>query len=400
MKVLFWVNKFPSFSETFIRDQIVSLLDHGIDVVIYTKNGKINRNELNALTGFESYHLLDRIVDIDGYFKKNKFKRFVNLIPILLLAIFSKNLKYYKEALLWHKYGSTAKVLRLFFRVHFILKNNINVIHAHFGPNGNEAAIFKSVGLPLKLFTTFHGYDIRLGIKKGGDIYQKLFMHADVIFAISTFNRKNLLDFGVPKTKLISMSNGINVDFYKPTSLYSHSNNLKLLTVARLVEEKSLDISILALYELLKIQPDLAFDYTIVGEGKKRMELEELIKNLKLSEYIKLVGPKNSREVRDLMIQSDLFLLPSQAEALPTVLLEAQASEMVILATDVGSVNDIVKSGLVVPSKDIEAFTNGLQQLLKKRREWSIMAADGRKFVSKCHDIKQLTKMLISFYEL
>lgn len=400
MKVLFWVKKFPSFSETFIRDQVVSLLDHGLDVVIYTKNGKINKNELNALNGFESYNLIDRIVDVDIYFEKNKYKRLFKLIPILYSAFFSKNFKYYKEALSFNKYGASAKALRLFFRVHFVLKYNINVIHAHFGPNGNEAAVLKRIGLPIKLFATFHGYDIRLGLTKGGHIYKTLFEQADGIFAISGYNYKNLLKFGVSETKLINLPNGINVAFFKRRSEISKLGVIKVLTVARLVKEKALDVAIKAINEVVQSKLNIILEYTIVGEGELREELQDLIDSLGLSKQIKLIGAKHSKAVRDFMVQSDLFLLSSEAEALPTVLLEAQAAEMVVLATNVGSVYDIVKSGLVVPSKDIEAFTNGLQQLLKKRREWPIMAAEGRKFVCKFHDIKQLTKKLITFYEL
>jgi colanic acid/amylovoran biosynthesis glycosyltransferase len=399
MKVLFWISKFPAFSETFIRDQIVSLLDQGVDVTIYTKNGKINIEELEALSGFEAYQLLDRVVDVDLYFETNRFKRLLKLFHIFFSVLFSKNFKYYKESLSIKKFGSLARSLRLFFRVHFFLRNNINVVHAHYGPNGNSAVVLKEIGLPINLFTTFHGYDIRLGLTNGGHIYKPLFEHADGILAISKYNFRKLLDFGASKTKLIFLPNGINISLFKQESSNLHKGVLKILTVARLVEEKSLDVAIKALYEVLRSHPDLVFEYTIVGEGEKRLELQNLITSLGLIKDVKLVGAQSSLVVRDLMSQSDLFLLSSQAEALPTVLLEAQASEMILLATDVGSVRDIVVGGLVVASKDVHAFKNGLLELLDKRDYWAVLAKKGSDFVGESHNIKEQTKKLISYYE-
>ena len=399
MKVLFWVDAFPTYSETFIRDQIVSLLDQGIDVEIFPKTNKVNNEEQDALIGFESYNLLHKVNNIDSYFRDNKIERLFRFLLILFLSIFSENFKFYKASLDFYKFGVLSKSLRLFFRVHFILKNDIKIIHAHFGPNGIDAAVFKTLGLPIKLFTTFHGYDIRLGLQKGGNIYNNLFNEADGIFAISEYNYKNLLNFGVSKSKLISLSNGINISFFKRITSLSKSGVIKLLTVARLVDEKALDIAIKAIYKVLQTRPDIILEYTIVGEGELRSELEDLIKMYKLSENIKLLGSKNSMEVRDLMIQSDLFLLPSQAEASPTVLLEAQACEMVVLATDVGSVKDIVKSGLVVSSKDVNAFKNGLVQLIEKRDYWNSLAKEGLEFVKEFYDMKKCTKKLIKSYK-
>ena len=399
MKVLFWIDAFPTYSETFIRDQIMSLLDLGIEVVIYPKNGTINKKELDALSGFESYDLLQKVVNIDSYYSNNKIERLLKFLPILILSIFSKSFKFYYRSLNFIKYGSLSKSLRLFFRVHFMLKNNIEIMHAHFGPNGNNAAVFKTLGLPIKLFTTFHGYDIRLGLKKGGYIYNNLFMEADGIFTISDYNSDCLLGFGVSKSKLISLANGINVVFFKRSAEISKLGVIKFLTVARLVEEKALHIAIKALYELSLQKPDLEFEYTIVGDGEKYKALQGIILELKLSNHIKLVGSKHSIQVRDLMIHSDLFLLPSQAEALPTVLLEAQAAEMIVLATDVGSVIDIVRGGLVVAPKDIEAFRKGIIQLLEKRNQWFDIAKAGRDYVCEFHDIKLHTKKMMSYYK-
>lgn len=398
MKVLFWVNKFPAFSETFIRDQIISLIDENISVLVYA-NEKNNNKELDAISNYESYSLLDKKVDIECYVITHKAKRFFKALNILFLSIFNGHFLYYLRSLNIKSFGRKAKSLHLFFQVHFILKNKIDVIHAHFGPNGNNAVLFKKIGMPIKLFTTFHGYDIRLGIDKGGKIYHELFKYSDGVFSISEFNHQNLIKFGAPKSKVFSLTNGIDLEFYKRYKPVTTTGVLKILTVARLVEEKDLNVAIRAIYKLKRTKPTLSFEYVIVGEGPKREELQGLIDSLGLTENIKLLGAKNSGEVRDFMLLSDLFLLSSKSEALPTVLLEAQASELVVLATDVGAIGSMVKGGVVVPKLDVNLFSNGLLALVNNRNDWQQLAKLGREHVLNTHNIKSQTQKLVSFYK-
>jgi glycosyltransferase involved in cell wall biosynthesis len=238
-----------------------------------------------------------------------------------------------------------------------------------------------------------------LGLEKGGSIYEGLFNYSNAVISISEFNYQNLLKFGAPKEKIISIKNGINVDFYNRDEPIVINNKIRILSVARLVEEKALDIAIKAIGELLKRKPLLNFEYIIIGEGEKRKELQDLIVKLDLAVRITLVGSKTSREVRDMMHQSDLFLLSSKSESLPTVLLEAQASGLVVLATDVGDVNRIVKGGLVVSPQDPIIFRDGLLKLIEDKNKWLNFSCKGKDYVAKNHNIVIQTEKLISYYK-
>jgi glycosyltransferase involved in cell wall biosynthesis len=237
-----------------------------------------------------------------------------------------------------------------------------------------------------------------LGLEKGGSIYEGLFNYSNAVISISEFNYQNLLKFGAPKEKIISIKNGINVVFYNRDEPIVINNKIRILSVARLVEEKALDIAIKAIGELLKMKPLLNLDYIIIGEGEKRKELQDLIVKLDLTERITLVGSKTSREVRDIMHNSDLFMLSSKSESLPTVILEAQASGLVVLATDVGDVSKIVKAGLVVRPLNVIDFKNGLVDLINNRNNWNEMSIKGQQFIGVNHDIEKQTKVLLGTY--
>ena len=113
-----------------------------------------------------------------------------------------------------------------------------------------------------------------------------------------------------------------------------------------------------------------------------------------------MVGSKTTEEVKDLMHSYQLFLLSSTNEVLPTVLLEAQAAEMLVIATDVGSVKTIVKSGVVVPPNDGLAFREAIESLILRRFEWQEVAVTGRDHIIAYYDIDRQVKRLIDLYKM
>jgi colanic acid/amylovoran biosynthesis glycosyltransferase len=371
-------------------------MDNGIEVCIFPKHGKLNVSELKALQGFEKYGLEDKVINIDAYFIKNKGSRLLMALKTLIRLHKSPNRQFYYKALNLFKYKEKAWSLRLFFRVHYLLINNIEIIHAHYGPNGNEVAVFKNLGLPIKLVVTFHGYDIRLGINKGGEIYQKVFQEADGVVAISQTNKNYLLNWGLPKAKLIELPNGVDTNFFKGPTLRQYGNTIKILSVGRLVEEKALHDAIKAIQEVTLENPEWNINYTIIGDGALKPVLLELINNLNLQETVKLIGSKTTAEVRDIMHDNDLFLLSSISEVWPTVVLEAQAAGLVVLATNVGDIKTMLKGGYIVENHNW--FAQELKSLINKKEQWRTLSERGIKYVEDNYSKKKIITQLLKFY--
>ncbi|PHS08997.1 MAG: hypothetical protein COA88_05695 [Kordia sp.] len=398
MNVLIWVNQFPTFSETFIRDQIINLKKNNLEIKIFCNYR--NDSELGALCTYEKYALINDRVCLDEIIPKNKFIRILTVLSILCNSLFSANFLIYIKSLNFFKYGKESLNLVLFFIVKFLIKNKIEIIHAHFGPNGNKASVFKELGVPIKLYTTFHGYDIRLGIEKGGGVYNSLFKNADGIIAIAPYNKEKLMNFGAPKSVLIDLPNGVDVAFFNRRTPVSLEGKITILSVARLAPEKGvlLFLKALKLFKEKHVKIDLM--YSVIGEGPLREQLERFIKTHKMGTYVKLLGSKNSEEVRHLMTNSDIFVLSSLTEVLPTVLLEAQASSMPILATHVGAVKQMLTDeAQVVRPNSVEALKNGLEELVAKRDSWRVIGEGNRKNVLNFYDIKKITQTLLCKYK-
>jgi colanic acid/amylovoran biosynthesis glycosyltransferase len=284
--------------------------------------------------------------------------------------------------------------------LNYILKNKIDVIHCHFGPNGNEAVFLKKIKVPIKLVCTFHGYDIRLGIKNGGSFYTDLFDYADSIISISSFNKEMLLSFGLNEEKIEDLNNGVEL----VNEIGVKNNDCKvinILSVGRLVEEKGYDLALNAISIFHEKYPDFNFHYDIIGGGKLEEKLKIKCNDLKLNSVVTFHLAQNSDYVKRKMVEADLFFLSSINEAIPTVILEAQSYSVPVIATNVGSVKDLVINNVTgfltnVSENDI---VDGLRKMFENKEKWQEYGLNARKNIIFNYDREVLIKKLIKLYK-
>ena len=153
-------------------------------------------------------------------------------------------------------------------------------------------------------------------------------------------------------------------------------NPIKLITVGRLIDLKGLEYSIKAVSQVARKHPELKMVYDIIGEGPLRGDLKSLINETRLNHVVTLCGEKTQDQVAGALESSHLFILPSTAEALPVVIMEAQQSGLPVLTTTVGSTDKLVlneSSGFLVPPRDIDALADRLEYLLMHPEAWPRM---------------------------
>ena len=396
MKVLYWVSLFPTVSETFIRNQITDVLDKGIEVAVLTKSIS---NDLQALEGFESYNLLNVTTSYKEIIPETKFKKISKAAKILLGSFFRLTAFHYIRLLQLIFLNRKKININSIFILHFLLQNKITVVHCHFGTNGNEAVFVKKIGLPIKLLCTFHGYDIRLGLGSKTPIYNDLFKNADTILAISNYNREKLLLLGALENKIIDLNNGVKVSASIRT-VTNESNLLKILSVGRLVEDKGYQVALNAVAKLIAFNSDINIQYDIIGGGKLENELIKLSKTLNIDSIVTFHGSQNSEFVKNKMLACDFLFLPSKNEALPTVVLEAQSLAIPVLATNVGSIKDIViddETGFLVNYNEDDLKT-GLEKMIANRANWSFYGKNAKNNISKNYNRTLITEKLLKIY--
>lgn len=397
MNIAFIVDEFPSISQTFVLNQITGLLDRGHQVDVFTREIRVEEEQQHP--DIQRYRLLERTHHLGCPI--GRWSRVVRGADLCLRQM-RANPAAVLGSLNVFRYGRCASSLTLLFQTAPFFRR-YDIVHCQFGHNGRLGAILKELGLQKKLVVTFHGYDIRAGLASGGALYGDLWDEVDCLIAISKYNHDHLLRFGGDPEKIIYHPVGIDCKrfSYKCRTSRRGDHRIKLLSVARLVEEKGLDSGIRALHRLTQEAPKILFRYDIIGEGPLRAGLKRLIDELRLGSHIRLLGAKSQDEVIGALQGSDILLAPSLAEALPVSLMEAHAVGLPVLATEVGSVDQIVQqgvSGYLVPPGDVEALCRRLRELIEQPEKRAEMGRRGRRHVEQHFDIDRLNDRLVTLY--
>lgn len=212
-------------------------------------------------------------------------------------------------------------------------------------------------------------------------------------------------DIGISQDKTVVIANGIEIANYQlePSKqkilveLGLPSEKIIIGTVARLDHVKRLDNLIHSILQMNDMNDSMI---VIVGDGPERTSLTNLIKELKLADRIRLVGQKD--DVDSWISAFDIFVLSSQWEGMPNVLLEAMAVAKPVVATRVGGVPEVViagETGLLVPPDDPEAMAGAISVLISEPERAQRMGKAGRQRVIDHFDIKTTVKKTEALYD-
>lgn len=405
MKVAFILRKFPVLSETFILEQIVGLIDQGIEVDIFSlfRGSLVHRHSL-----IDSYNLIEKVNFPKISCPSKALTRFLKL-PLQFKTSSPANTIQKLKSLNFLRYKHQALFLNLlYFSTMFNTVKSYDVIHCHFGMYGLIGVDLKDLNLISgKIITSFHGMDIHVYPKTHGvSVYRRLFSQGDMFTVNSNYTRNCLVRLGCPREKIFKLPVGLRTEKYASQADKHSHEKIRILTVARLVEKKGLEYGIKAIADLHPQLPDIQYD--IVGEGALRDSLSELIKTLKATDYIRLLGPRNQSDLRQLYSNADIFLLPSvtatdgDMEGQGLVLQEAQASGIPIVSTLHNGIPEGViadKSGFLVPEKDVDALAESLKKLITQPQLRKEMGEAGKLFVQHSFDIERLNGQLLNLYK-
>lgn len=409
MKIAFILYHWPVLSETFVLNQITGLLDRGHDVDVFAKSPGKQPIVHDAV---EKYQLLERTFYYQTARQKPPANRIVRFFKAggLLLTHFHQDPVLLLNALNVFKYRKKAALLILFYRVlPFLKADQYDIVHCHFGPNGNFAVSLKELGaIKGKILTSFHGESsYALQQNKYLSDYSTLFEQGDAILPMSDKEKEDLIKLGCSAQKIVVHRMGVDLSqfIYKPRQP-DRDGKIQLLSVARLAPKKGLAYGIRAVAEVLKKHPHL--EYNIVGDGPLKEELQALINSLGVQENVKLLGWKRQEEVIQLTQAAHIFLAPSiisddgDQEGIPVSIMEAMAQGLPVLSTLHAGIPELIRegeSGFLVPERDVDALANRLAYLVEHPERWPEMGEAGRNFIEEFHNVDKLNDQLVQLYE-
>jgi glycosyltransferase involved in cell wall biosynthesis len=180
---------------------------------------------------------------------------------------------------------------------------------------------------------------------------------------------------GVPENKIVYIPNAFETAFKDDPSRNKKEKNV--IFVARLEHEKAPEVLIKAWKQVLKTHHDAKL--VLLGEGRKRSELEKLVAELGIAGSVELKG--SVPNVKDYLSQAMVFVLPSRIEGVPISMLEAMAAGVPVIVTPVGDIPDIIKheeNGILVSPDNNDELGAAIVGLLKDGEKRSRLAEKAR----------------------
>jgi glycosyltransferase involved in cell wall biosynthesis len=260
-------------------------------------------------------------------------------------------------------------------------------IHAHFGTNATTVAMLcRRLGGPPFSFTV-HGPE-EFDQPRALALPEKM-REAAFTIAISEYGRSQLMRWADPQIwpRLHVVRCGIDVT-RAAKCLAPIPDTDRLVCVARLSEQKGLFVLLDALKELSR--GGVRFDLRIVGDGPLREPIEERLAELGLTESVELLGWQDGSTVNEELRNARGFVLPSFAEGLPVVLMEALGLGRPVVTTFVAGIPELVedrRNGWLVPAGSAPDLARALRALLEAApKDLEAMGRRGARRVAEQHD--------------
>jgi glycosyltransferase involved in cell wall biosynthesis len=361
MRITHFINQYPKVSHTFIRREIMALERQGFEV------------QRVALRGWD-----ETLLDADDI-QEQAVTQYVLKNGILSLLVSALRIKlrhpirFFKAFVCAIKMGIRADrpipyhfiyLLEACQTLRLMQQFQSQHIHAHFGTNPSEVAMLVHIlsGIPYSF--TVHGpeeFDRPQFLKLKQKIEQSKF-----VVAISSFGRSQLqrwVDFAHwHKIKVVHC--GLEPSFYdNVTASAPHSH--QLVCVGRLCEQKGQLLLVEAAKQL--VDQGMVFKLTLAGDGELRSAIEALISKYRLEETISITGWISSEQVRNYILESRAMVLPSFAEGLPVVIMEAMSLKRPVISTYIAGIPELVeplKSGWLVPAGDVDLLAKAMTEAL------------------------------------
>ena len=251
------------------------------------------------------------------------------------------------------------------------LKEKIQIIHSHTA-HAHTISFFSQLLYRNKVsLVVSRRVDYSI---KNKYFSQLKYKHSKVkkIICVSHAVQKSLEPYIPDTKKLCTIHSGIDISHFslekekckKLRNTYQIPKDYKLIgNTGALSPQKDYISFIYTAKQTLKKHKKLHF--FIIGEGKEKKKIESKIQKLGLEKHITLTGFRN--DIPEILPELDIFLSTSQDEALGTSILDAFASQVPVVATNVGGVSEMVihkKTGLLSPAKDINSLTQNLSLII------------------------------------
>ena len=396
MKLAYLSSRYPAVSHTFIMREVLGLRGRGVEVDTFTVR-RVTPDHLLTDTDEAENERTFSILPVSPW----------RLAIAHLLVLLAHPLRYWRaawtalsdrqpglRALLWQLfYFAEAGVLAFELR-----RRGIGHVHVHFANVASGVAMLATRMLGIRWSLSLHGQS-----DFGDPVFSRLPSKVgDVAFVIcvSDYGRAlAMLHSSVEHSSKIHVIRcGVDPDQFRPKARGKAGRGpepIRLITVARLSPEKGLVFLLESIHELVSAGLDVTS--TVIGDGPERGRLERCVERWRIAGHLRLIGSVGHDELNEYYRQADVFVLPSLAEGLPIVLMEAMACGLPVIASRVAGIPELVESGvsgvLVSPGR-VDELAAAIRSLADNEQLRWQMGLRGRERVVEAFNAKQADRTL------
>lgn len=339
MRIAYFINQYPKVSHSFIRREILALERQGVEV------------QRIALRGWDA-----ELQDAEDTAEREKTRYVLRagvkgLLRPTLQVLRAQPGRFFQALWLAMRLGLRADRAWPYHLVYlaeacqvlqWLQASEAKHVHAHFGTNSTEVVMLTNqLGGPAYSFTV-HGpeeFDKPQFLHMGEKVRRAAF-----VAAVSSYGRSQLFRWVAhehwPKVKVVHC--GLERGFHEVAPVDVPSVP-RLVCVGRLCEQKGQLLLLEAARQLAAQSID--FELVLAGDGEMRQQIEALIARHGLQQRVRITGWISSAQVREEILGARALVLPSFAEGLPVVIMEAMALRRPVLTTYVAGIPELVRPG-------------------------------------------------------
>ncbi|WP_194788847.1 glycosyltransferase [Pseudomonas sp. UFMG81] len=339
MRIAYFINQYPKVSHSFIRREILALERQGLEI------------RRIALRGWDA-----ELQDDEDLEERSKTRYVLQggvkaLLRPVWQVLRAQPKRFFSTLCLALRLGRRADRPWPYHLVYlaeacqlllWLQEDGVSHVHAHFGTNSTEVVMLASaLGGPAYSFTV-HGpeeFDKPQFLHVGEKV-----RHAAFVNAVSSYGRSQLFRWVAHEhwDKVRVVHCGLERSFHDVPAVAAPAAP-RLVCVGRLCEQKG-QLLLLEAARLLAAQ-GVAFELVLAGDGEMRAQLEALIARHGLQAQVRITGWISSAQVREEILAARALVLPSFAEGLPVVIMEAMALRRPVLTTYVAGIPELVRPG-------------------------------------------------------
>jgi glycosyltransferase involved in cell wall biosynthesis len=393
VKIAYLMNTYPLISTTFIRREIEALEADGVEVERFAGrrwNGVLVDPQDIAEQQRTHYLLAGNVPCLIAAF-------FVELLfnPAGLAQAAGVAFRLWRNA----RGGFVRHVAYLLQAIHFkqqVIRQGVEHVHTHFATNATAIALLsRALGGPSYSFTAHGPEEFENTDRLSFDLKMR---QAKFIVAISEFGRVQLIraSHWSHWSRIAIVHCGLAMPDFAPSP---NPANQVLVNIARFNSQKGLLLIPAAVAAVKDEFPGLKV--VLIGDGEERPRLEAEIARHRVAGQIELRGWQSNAEVRRTLAGSRALLLPSFAEGLPVVVMEAFALGRPVISTFIAGIPELVDAscGWLAPAGDVEALAAAMRDALSADpRGLARMGDEARRRAMARHDIAASARQLKALF--